>query len=131
MSSLQPADIENLREELRRRRTKLIGEIRGTLDQSAEASYADLAGQIRDVGDESVADVLLDAHLSELEHDTDEMRAIRDALGRIESDEYGICIDCGNEIIAERLYAQPTAERCIRCQEVWERLHGEDRPPEI
>ena len=33
---------------------------------------------------------------------------------------YGVCIDCGTDIPAARLYATPEAERCIACQQITE-----------
>jgi RNA polymerase-binding transcription factor DksA len=41
--------------------------------------------------------------------------------------EYGICVDCGNDIGAARLAAQPAALRCVACQTVAEKQGV--RPP--
>ena len=40
---------------------------------------------------------------------------IEAALKRIENDEYGYCGECGEEIAAGRLDADPTAVLCIQC----------------
>ncbi len=45
------------------------------------------------------------------------VKEILDAMGRVESGEYGVCIDCENPIAERRLAAVPWAKRCIRCQE--------------
>ncbi|PPB81332.1 TraR/DksA family transcriptional regulator [Albidovulum inexpectatum] len=37
------------------------------------------------------------------------------ALGRMETDEYGYCADCGNFIGRKRLETDPAATRCIDC----------------
>ena len=42
---------------------------------------------------------------------------IRLALQRLESGEYGKCIDCGNKIGSRRLKAVPWASTCLTCQE--------------
>lgn len=39
------------------------------------------------------------------------------ALGRIESGEYGFCLDCEEAIDERRLGVDPAALRCIRCAE--------------
>ncbi|GMR01641.1 MAG: TraR/DksA C4-type zinc finger protein [Gammaproteobacteria bacterium] len=39
------------------------------------------------------------------------------ALRRIESGEYGYCFVCGEEIVAERLKANPACTRCMACAE--------------
>jgi RNA polymerase-binding transcription factor DksA len=38
------------------------------------------------------------------------------ALGRIEQNTYGRCVDCGIEIPEGRLDARPDAARCVACQ---------------
>lgn len=35
-----------------------------------------------------------------------------------------VCIDCGDEIPAERREKQPGSTRCVECQAVHERLEG-------
>lgn len=45
------------------------------------------------------------------------MTLISEALKRIESDTYGICAQCDEQIGAKRLAAIPWAKYCIRCQE--------------
>jgi DnaK suppressor protein len=45
----------------------------------------------------------------------DEVRRIEAALRRIEQDEYGYCLRCGDDIAEGRLEADPTATVCIPC----------------
>jgi len=42
---------------------------------------------------------------------------VEGALRRIEAGEYGCCFVCGEEIIAQRLAADPTSTRCMACVE--------------
>lgn len=44
-----------------------------------------------------------------------EIREIRQALVRIENNEYGLCRSCGGEIGGARLKALPYATQCIDC----------------
>lgn len=46
-----------------------------------------------------------------------ELRQIEDALMRLDAGTYGVCVDCGRSIPAERLVARPFAERCVPCAE--------------
>ncbi|MBT8460056.1 MAG: TraR/DksA C4-type zinc finger protein [Boseongicola sp.] len=39
------------------------------------------------------------------------------ALRRIEEDEYGYCLDCGDDIAAGRLKLDPTVTLCLSCAE--------------
>ncbi len=40
---------------------------------------------------------------------------LESALGRIDSDDYGICIDCGEEIPLKRLELMPESLKCVHC----------------
>lgn len=44
-----------------------------------------------------------------------ERAAIAAALQRIENDEFGYCIACGDEIAEARLRNNPTAVKCLDC----------------
>lgn len=44
-----------------------------------------------------------------------ERQKIHAALQRLEDDEYGYCTDCGDEIEAKRLAADPAIARCLDC----------------
>ena len=45
------------------------------------------------------------------------LRAIEDALTRVENGLYGICVDCEEEISTARLKAVPWTKVCISCKE--------------
>lgn len=45
------------------------------------------------------------------------LRAIEDALARVESGSYGVCVDCDEEISSARLKAVPWTKVCISCKE--------------
>lgn len=51
-----------------------------------------------------------------LQHLSSQIRAIDQALERIAKGEYGTCSDCGEPIGANRLKANPMAQRCLECQ---------------
>ena len=44
------------------------------------------------------------------------IKKIRNSLEAIETKEYGICEDCGEEISIERLKARPVTSFCIGCK---------------
>ncbi|MBI5558399.1 MAG: RNA polymerase-binding protein DksA [Deltaproteobacteria bacterium] len=41
---------------------------------------------------------------------------VKEALERIENDEYGVCEDCGEDIGVARLEARPVTTLCIQCK---------------
>ena len=45
------------------------------------------------------------------------LRAIEEAIHRIEQGSYGICLECENEIAPARLEAVPWTRVCIDCKE--------------
>ena len=62
------------------------------------------------------------------ERESAELVAIDEALKRIADGSYGLCIDCGVGIATPRLHANPTALRCVACQEKIEHAQGTAPP---
>ena len=55
------------------------------------------------------------------QHWTLELRQINHALQKIEMGNFGICIECDEEIPLKRLRVRPDASYCLNCQEAFER----------
>lgn len=96
-------------------------EIRAGLEASDNENYRKLAGEVHDIGEEALADLLVDVRLAEIDRDIFEINDIKAALARMRSGRYGICTDCGAQIPQARLLAYPTAKRCEPCQRQYER----------
>ena len=74
-------------------------------------------GTVNQEGTEPVYDYAYRVHhMSLLERLENQLAKIDNALKRIEDGLYGICTNCGEAIMAERLEALPYAEFCINCQ---------------
>lgn len=123
--------IGEFRHLLTRRYRELREEIRQGMLASDEEHYIDLAGQVHDLEEESVADLLVDVQLASIDRDLAELRAVDAALLRIARRTYGECEDCGGEIEIDRLRAQPAASRCEDCQRRHERLYAGSRRPSL
>ena len=102
-------------------------EIRQELLDSDKEHYIDLAGQVHDLEEESVADLLVDLDLAIIDLHVGEIREVDAALMRLARGEYGFCMDCADEIDLGRLRVQPTAKRCNPCQANFERNHAGQR----
>jgi DnaK suppressor protein len=50
------------------------------------------------------------------------IKKIKEALGRIENDTYGVCESCGGDISLKRLKARPVTTQCIDCKSKEEAL---------
>lgn len=108
---------------LQERYRQLRKEISEELRRSDDERYIELAGRVHDPEEEALADLLVDLNLAEIDRHIQDLRQIDSALIRVAKGEYGICIDCEQPIGLERLKANPTAERCLQCQEVYEKSH--------
>lgn len=102
-------------------------EIRDELLRADQQTYGELAGQVHDRQDESLADLLVDLQLADLDRHIHEVRDIEAALGRMRDGNYGVCSDCGEAIAPQRLAVQPAALRCQQCQGEYERTHAGGR----
>lgn len=77
-------------------------------------------GQIQDTGDEALSISMEKIQSSLQKTEMDELRLIDHALTRLDRNEYGVCLDCGEAISDRRLENFPYAARCIVCQEEFE-----------
>jgi len=120
---LDASQVEELRSAMRDRARQLREEIRQTLVKSDSEQYAQISNEVRDLEDESFADLIVDVNLAEIDRDLDELRAIEAALRSIGEGSYGRCEHCGLPIEFHRLQATPSATRCFDCQTSFERTH--------
>jgi DnaK suppressor protein len=123
-----PSDVKA---RLRERATQLRGEIRSTLERSSDETHVRIAEQARDTEDDSFSNLIVDLNLAEVDRDADELRRIDGALARLSEGSYGLCEDCGQRIPEARLQAEPTALRCVRCQELYEKTHAGTSTPRL
>lgn len=130
MTSLTEQQIEELKGLMEQRRTRLRTEIMEVLARTEEHPYGELAGT-PEIGDASVADLLVDLDNAMVHRDVQEIREIEGALERMSEGDYGTCTECGLAIEFERLQAFPSVKRCLPCQEQYERTHMHDTTPTL
>lgn len=116
---------EALQKRLSEREAALRGEIASALRRSGSSGAAALANHLDEIDDEAVADLETSIEVAEIERDVRELRRTRDALQRLHTPDFGICIACGAEVPYARLAAEPTATRCFACQTAAERAHAD------
>ena len=131
MTSLNPQHSTAMKDRLHERAAQLRDEIQHTLERSADETHARVAEQARDLEDDSFSNLVVDVNLAEIDRDADELRRIDGALARINEGSYGLCESCGQEIPEARLQAEPTALRCVRCQELYEKTHAGNGTPRL
>ena len=121
--NLQNKQLESLQTAMRARQIQLREEIRQALIKSDSEHYLQIADSVRELEDESFADLIVDVGLAEIDRDLDELRAIDAALLRMADGSYGVCEACDRPIDVKRLNLTPQALRCIDCQTLFERTH--------
>jgi RNA polymerase-binding protein DksA len=120
---LDARQLEELKSSMRDRARQLREEIRQSLLKSDHEQYVQIADEVRDLEDESFADLMVDVNLAEIDRDLDELRAIEAAMLRVADGSYGQCEQCGSPIEFRRLQLTPFASRCFDCQSSFERNH--------
>lgn len=131
MAKLTEDQLAQIKTVLQQRYLALREEVRSELERSGDLRYVDLAGSVGDVGDDSVADMMLDLNAAMTDRQVNEMREVEASLKRLAELNFGDCIECGGEIGFDRLMAYPTAQRCVRCQEVHEKTYSHEPNPTL
>ena len=128
---LTEKQISSFKKKLDDRFFELREQIRLELLRTDDQTYIELAGMVHDIGDASVADLLVDLQLADIDRHIQEIRDIDAALMRISAGEYGVCCDCRAAIAVERLQAYATAKRCHKCQVSREHCYAGNNAPSM
>lgn len=111
-------------QQLHQMRADLIAQIRA--QRGGQLGRAEAAPDRHDdqSGDRAQLDAERDLAAIMDARETTELTAIDAALRRIASGDYGLCLACGVAIPTARLHANPTALRCVNCQNQQEAAQG-------
>lgn len=113
------ANLKKIKEKLLAERELLIEKLKDndlSIDDSETPDPVDLA----------VRNYSKNVMLAVSENESKQLTLIDEALRRIEDDEFGLCMNCENEITSKRLEAIPWARYCLNCQELVEQGMLED-----
>ncbi len=98
-----------------------------SLKQELAARQPQLSNVVAEPGDRAQNDEMHHEELAQFLHQQHEWQALLRAQARLEQHTLDVCNECGATIPFARLHAEPTAERCIGCQQALEdhdkRLH--------
>ena len=118
LTSQQTRQLENCLLALRRR---VLAEAHDELAHATKYSYAAIAGEVPDFGDQATAASLTDFENVIARRHVEVIREIDAALLRLKAREFGKCAECSADIGFARLRAFPAARRCVPCQSLHER----------
>jgi RNA polymerase-binding transcription factor len=113
------------------RKEALRAEVQTQLANSEDPRLAGFANELAATEDWVLADILADMDIAMVTRDIQELADVEATLARIADGSYGTCSHCGESIGWSRLNAQPTAQRCIACQQAFEASRGKPRPPSL
>jgi DnaK suppressor protein len=109
--------MKTYRDRLLERRESLVSQV----------TAAELSSRERDLeATQDPADMAANAYTKELlismsDNDRMLLGLIDEALARVESGDYGECVNCAEPIQEKRLNAVPWARYCLRCQDMKEK----------
>jgi RNA polymerase-binding protein DksA len=110
-----------LRNKLQQRRTQIVADLR---DESiSEDGTLAVRSHRGETDDEAVIESMDAVEIASTARDATELAAIDSALQRLDTPDFGVCIDCGADIPSARLMAEPTVLRCTACQQRFEHQH--------
>jgi len=105
---------EDLRLQLQQKKDELGQRLDRITQNLRRGLNADSKEQAKELEDSEVVDALGNEARREL-------AKVAAALSRMDSGEFGVCIECGEKIKLGRLEAYPYADECIECAEFDER----------
>jgi len=110
-------DLETFRTLLQSKRGDLLARVRAARSTEHEGNEEDAP----DLGDRALTTMSRDLSYQLSTGEREILKAIDEALRRIEDGRYGNCTNCGKKIKVPRLQAVPWARHCIDCQELQDR----------
>lgn len=126
LTAEQCATLVELLEARERSLAAVIDEHVAGLRASSAPGTTTLAGDIADLAE---VELVRSHQNATVERDLQALRDIEAARARIAAGSVGNCIDCGGEIGFERLRVQPTASRCVLCQDLYEQTYEQTHLP--
>lgn len=107
-------------QEYRRRLLELETRLSTRASRARERAREQVLDSAGDTGDASVADEGESQDFTEAELDASVLQQVRDALRRVDSGTFGLCVVDGEPIEPKRLEALPWTSHCLKHQELLE-----------
>lgn len=123
MANFTEEQITQIKAALQKRYRELQAEIRSELVHSNEEFNINQADDINNI--------LADVDTALIDRQINELRELEMSQKYFAELEFGDCIDCGEEIGFERLLANPSTQRCIKCQKRYEKTFPHESNPSL
>lgn len=123
MANFTEDQLVQLKAALHKRYLDLQQEVRNELTHTKDIRDFELAEYLNNIPDD-IDTALVDRQINE-------MRELEMSMKYLSELEFGDCIDCGNEIGFARLLAYPSAQRCVSCQNAYEKAFLKESNPSL
>src|SRR5438046_6218141 len=110
---MNKTELEKYKKILEAKRDELAKGLRNREDIAIEKT-PDALDEVQLAGERELA-------IRNLDRESNMLRNVRGALGRMADGSYGICMHCEEDISPKRLNAVPWTAYCIKCQEAADR----------
>src|SRR5690348_7021425 len=110
---MNKTELDKYKKILETKRDELARGLRNREDIAIEKT-PDALDEVQLAGERELA-------IRNLDRESNLLRNVRSALGRIADGSYGVCLHCEEDIKPKRLDAVPWTKYCIRCQEAADR----------
>ena len=114
---------------LHKKRAEVVERLEARMGQKLTRESGQKIDSAMDSADQSAQDVDQGIDYSLIEMKYEQYKDIADAFRKLQSNSYGMCEECGNEISIKRLEVNPLARFCIECKtrkEEMERIQKEE-----
>ena len=111
------AELEWFKQALLKRREVLNGSVNKMQDAALKKDRDEASGDFNHMADMGTDNFDQDFTLGLIENEEEELRAINEALRKIENNTYGLCESCEAVIPKARLKALPFTKMCVKCKE--------------
>lgn len=108
-------------------RRKHLQDVRKELARSLSMRDQVFIEQTPDAMDQIQAAVARELAIRSLDRSARWLREVEEALRKVDTADYGICVNCDEEIGARRLQAVPWARLCLKCQDLADRSQNDER----
>ena len=120
MQRFSKEEMKKFRAMLMTRRDVLAGNVSRMSDLALSNNH-DSGNDFNHMADMGTDNYDQEFAIGRIENEEDELRAIDEAIAKLDAGTYGACETCGQAIPKTRLKALPFASLCIRCKELEEK----------
>ena len=106
-------------------KNKLLGDKERILNKDADKqNYCMDTNELSDPVDEASVNAQASQAIRFRNREVFYLKKINKTLKKMDTDDYGLCNECDDEVGFDRLMARPTAELCITCKEESEHVEN-------